>query len=102
MSPLTEREMQIANLVTEGLSNRQISERLGISYSTVKNHMQKVLAKQGIHSRVLVSKATKANRSKLHARQTLAHLRELAANPETRGELRALIISLFPELFGEL
>lgn len=34
--------------------------------------------------------------------QTLAHLKELAANPETRGELRALIINLFPELFGEL
>jgi hypothetical protein len=36
------------------------------------------------------------------ARQTLAHLHELAASPETRGEVRALIMNLFPELFGEL
>jgi len=44
-SPLTNREMEILELIIEGLSNKQIAMRLGISQQTVKNHVTSILAK---------------------------------------------------------
>src|SRR3989344_2798306 len=44
-SPITEREREILVWVRDGLSNQQISEKLGISALTVKNHVQKILRK---------------------------------------------------------
>ncbi|HKI56178.1 MAG TPA: response regulator transcription factor [Trueperaceae bacterium] len=48
---LTSRESQIAAFVTEGLSNREIGERMGISEKTVKNHVSNVLSKMHAHRR---------------------------------------------------
>jgi DNA-binding NarL/FixJ family response regulator len=44
-SPLTHREMEILELIIEGLSNKGIALRLGISQQTVKNHVTAILAK---------------------------------------------------------
>jgi DNA-binding NarL/FixJ family response regulator len=44
-SPLTHREMEILELIIEGLSNKGIAGRLGISQQTVKNHVTSILAK---------------------------------------------------------
>lgn len=44
-SPLTNREMEILELIIEGLSNKGIALRLGISQQTVKNHVTSILAK---------------------------------------------------------
>lgn len=43
--PLTPRELQIAGLIDEGLSNKQIAQRLQIGVSTVKNHVHNLLKK---------------------------------------------------------
>jgi DNA-binding NarL/FixJ family response regulator len=43
--PLTRRERQIAQLMRDGLSNKQIARRLGIQSATVKNHVHSILAK---------------------------------------------------------
>jgi DNA-binding CsgD family transcriptional regulator len=48
---ITEREREILVWVRDGLSNQQISEKLGISALTVKNHIQKILRKLGAANR---------------------------------------------------
>lgn len=60
--PITERELEILVWVRDGLSNQQISEKLGISALTVKNHVQKILRKLGAANRAqAVAKAMSMN-----------------------------------------
>jgi len=49
--PLTARERQVLELIAEGLSNRQIGERLFISAKTVSVHVSAVLRKLGVSTR---------------------------------------------------
>jgi DNA-binding NarL/FixJ family response regulator len=49
--PLTSREREIAALVREGLSNRQIAETLTMSVRTVEGHIYRACAKLGIANR---------------------------------------------------
>ena len=56
-SLLTAREEQVAEMVVEGLSNKQIARRLSIELSTVKTHVHNVLQKLNAPSRaVLISR----------------------------------------------
>ncbi len=48
---LTEREREVLALLVEGLTNRQIAQRLTLSQSTVKYHVSSILAKLGAASR---------------------------------------------------
>jgi len=50
--PLSKREEEITRLVAEGFSNRQISERLGLSEHTIKNYLFRVFEKVGVSTRV--------------------------------------------------
>ena len=49
---MTEREREIAGLLAEGLTNRQIADKLYISEGTVKNYISSLYDKTGIHDRV--------------------------------------------------
>jgi predicted ATPase/DNA-binding CsgD family transcriptional regulator len=53
---LTKRELEVALLVAEGLTNRVIARRLGIAEWTVVNHLRKVMRKLGCQSRVNVAR----------------------------------------------
>ncbi len=50
-APLTPREMEVLELIIEGLSNKGIAYRLGISKQTVKNHVTSILAKLNLSDR---------------------------------------------------
>jgi DNA-binding NarL/FixJ family response regulator len=49
---LTRRELDVIGLLVEGLSNREIAERLGLSEQTVKNHSARIMAKVEVRNRV--------------------------------------------------
>ena len=49
---LTSREKEICSLMVEGLTNKQIADRLYISEGTVKNYISNIYDKTGIHDRV--------------------------------------------------
>ena len=53
---LTKRELEVALLVAEGLTNRVIAHKLGIAEWTVVNHLRKVMRKFGCQSRVQVTR----------------------------------------------
>lgn len=53
---LTPSEAKVAALVAEGLSNRQIAERLVLSTRTVESHVSHILAKLGVRSRVDIAR----------------------------------------------
>jgi DNA-binding NarL/FixJ family response regulator len=48
---LTHREVEVLQLLVEGLPNKRIAQRLGISEHTVKFHVDAILGKLGAHSR---------------------------------------------------
>ena len=51
IEPLSERELEVLCLIAEGLSNREIAQRLYISLSTVKGHTSNVFGKLGVKNR---------------------------------------------------
>ena len=50
--PLTERELEVFRLLAHGLTNDEIAASLVVSQATVKTHVNRILAKLGLSSRV--------------------------------------------------
>lgn len=59
---LTPRQQQIAMLVGEGLTDRAICDRLGISLPTLRTHLAQAFAKTGTHNRTSLAMAARAPR----------------------------------------
>ena len=49
---ITEREMDVIELVGQGLTNKEIAARLSLSVNTVNNHIANIFSKTGVRSRV--------------------------------------------------
>lgn len=52
---LTDREVQVAQMIAKGMSNKMIGNRLGIAESTVKVHVKHILGKIGLRTRVEIA-----------------------------------------------
>jgi DNA-binding CsgD family transcriptional regulator len=52
---LTPRQLQVAALVADGLTNRQIAERLGIEERSAEGHVERIRARLGVGSRAQVA-----------------------------------------------
>ncbi len=48
---LTARELEVLGLIAEGMRNKEIAARLGISEETTQGHVKNILAKLGLHDR---------------------------------------------------
>jgi DNA-binding NarL/FixJ family response regulator len=55
---LTRRERGIASDVAEGLANKHIARRRGVSVRTVENHLRSIFRKTGADSRTKLALAT--------------------------------------------
>ena len=52
---LTPSERKVLDLIGDGLSNREIGEKLGVAEKTVKNHITSLLPKMGLQRRTQVA-----------------------------------------------
>ena len=53
---MTDSELAVVRLVAEGLTNREVAERLYISPHTVDGHLRHAFEKLGINSRVILTR----------------------------------------------
>jgi LuxR family maltose regulon positive regulatory protein len=51
LEPLSRRELEVLHLIAQGLSNREIGERLFLALDTVKGHNRKIFDKLQVQSR---------------------------------------------------
>jgi non-specific serine/threonine protein kinase len=54
-TPLTRREREVADLVADGLGNKEIADRLVISPRTAESHVEHILTKLGFTSRTQIA-----------------------------------------------
>jgi len=57
---LTQRERQVIDLIGEGLSNKEIAQRLHIATHTVKSHVHNILEKLALHPRLQIAAFARA------------------------------------------
>jgi two-component system NarL family response regulator len=58
---ITQREREVIELISEGLSNKEIAARLRVAIHTVKSHVHNVLEKLALHSRLEVAAFTRSD-----------------------------------------
>ena len=56
---MTKREREIIVLIAEGMSNKEIAQRLNLSTYTVKSHVHNILEKMALHSRLQIAVSTR-------------------------------------------
>jgi DNA-binding CsgD family transcriptional regulator len=60
---MTGAELTVARLVADGLTNREVAERLFVSPHTVNSHLRHVFGKLGIKSRVELARLVRDHQS---------------------------------------
>ena len=52
---MTEREREVLHLIADGLSNKEIAQRLNLATNTVKGHVHNILEKLALHTRLQIA-----------------------------------------------
>jgi DNA-binding NarL/FixJ family response regulator len=60
---LPPRLAKIASLVIDGLTDKQIAQRVGLTFSTVRTYVRQIYRRMGVHSRVGLVHASRASRT---------------------------------------
>ena len=69
---MSKREREVIDLIAEGLSNKEIAQRLDIATDTVKSHVHNVLEKLALRNRLqIAAHAHRARASKTESRNRL-------------------------------
>src|SRR6202034_2038512 len=85
LSLLSKREIEVVRSLAEGLSNREIAERLELSQHTVKNHLFRIFDKLGVSSRVELLNMTLSHASP--GQLSLERVTNVSDRPGFRSEL---------------
>ena len=81
---LTRREQDVLRLIAIGLSNREVAQMLSLELPTVKNHVQHLMRKIGVHRRADAARYWSENQTLTHGgdRPALKTGRQLEGDPE--------------------
>lgn len=52
---MTQRELQVIGLISDGMSNKEIAQELSIATDTVKSHVRNIMEKLALHSRLQIA-----------------------------------------------
>jgi DNA-binding NarL/FixJ family response regulator len=81
---LSRREQQLIQMISEGLTNKEIASRLGLSQQTIKNHVHRMLRKVGATDRLTIVERWREVR-RLHTTQHLAPVWTREARSQSLG-----------------
>lgn len=73
---MTKRERQVIELISDGLTNKEIAQKLHLSQYTVKSHVHNILEKLAIHTRVQIAKFAHSSESFKHIADSVSLLDE--------------------------
>ena len=87
---LSAREQTVADLVAEGLSNRQIAHRLTISERTAQSHVQHILTKWGMDNRTQIAARIHTSQSRRHDTSLMCVRLDAESTPMSNESVEAL------------
>jgi two-component system, NarL family, response regulator DegU len=64
---MTKREREVVDLIGEGLSNKEIAQRLHLATYTIKSHVHNILEKMAVHTRLQIAACAHSGRFKSQA-----------------------------------
>ena len=88
---MTDSELAVARLVADGLTNREVAERLYVSPHTVSGHLRHAFEKLGINSRVALTHIVSVHNERSLTNRTRAPINIWA--PSRRTQRSAAVAS---------
>src|SRR5258708_26818944 len=96
---LSRREKQVAKLVAEGLTNREIAERLVVSERTAEYHVEQIRNKLGFHSRREIGAWVRTSDEAARSASSVAKAAKPARHPPTI-DARSPAINIAFQVYG--
>jgi predicted ATPase/DNA-binding CsgD family transcriptional regulator len=90
MEPLAAREIQILGLISDGLSNREISQKLFLTVGTIKWYNKQIFSKLGVSSRTQAAKVA-AERGFLEPESIFAYDKEIDQSSNLPAQLTSFV-----------